>query len=168
MPGRSTSNVFRSREFTPTISGARGERPPDLGLVVRFHEDREAAGPRGRVQAREGRVVESGDDEEHGVGAEGSREIELDLVHDEVLHEDRQPRRRLRARQPGGIAAEEVLLDDDRQRRCPAAPIGARDGFDAGSRVGKDQARARRAVFDFGKKERKRRRKRKILLRKGR
>ena len=60
MPGRSTSNVLRSREFTPTISGARVERPPDLDLVMRFHENRETAGPCGRVEPREGRVVEGG------------------------------------------------------------------------------------------------------------
>ena len=89
----STSNVTRSRWFTPTNVAPTDEGPLELGLVVHLDERVETDFVRERVKARELGVREGGRDEQHRVGAHRARVADVASVDREVLAQHRQLRR---------------------------------------------------------------------------
>src|SRR5439155_614015 len=69
-----------------------------------------------------------GDDEEHGVRAEGARLVDLVRVDQEVLAQAGEPRGRARRGEVLERAAEEGAVGQHRQRRRPGRGVAARDG----------------------------------------
>ena len=83
---RSSTNVPRLRAFTPTIRAPSANGAFELRIVVSLdqHCEVETEGQLVEV-AQEVVVGQRGDDQQHGVGSDGARFVDLHLVDDEVF-----------------------------------------------------------------------------------
>jgi len=128
--------------------GAEFEGAFHFGEVVDLDEDIELEGLGDVVEVAEGVVVEAGDDEEDGVGAGDDGFVDLDLVDDEVLTQQRDGGALGDAGEVGEGALEEFFVGED--GHGAGATVDVHAGLFEGIEVGVDDAGGGGGLFDFG------------------
>src|SRR5690606_20604609 len=128
--------------------GRQPQRALELGGVVHLHQHVHAALQRLRREVAQPRVVQAGHDQQHAVGAEHARLVDLPGVDDEVLAQDRQRAGRACLLQVGVGALEEVDVGQHREAGGAAGLVAAGDG--GGIEVRADHALGRTGLLHLG------------------
>ena len=108
-------------------AGAAADGARQLLAVVHLDQRRQPQLPGTRLQRLERRLIERGDDQQHGVGPRGTRLEQLVLVHHEVLAQQRHVHGRAHGLQVRQRAVEERRLGEHRDGGGAAPGIGARN-----------------------------------------
>ena len=147
---RSSANVPRSRAFTPTtVAPAASARSSSASSCASTSATRPSSSASSWRSREKPVVVERGDDEEHGVGADRPGLVDLGLVDREVLAQDR-------AARPSARAACRSSTDPPKNARsvstdsAAAPPVSYAFATTPGSRSGRELALRRRPPLDLG------------------
>ncbi len=112
-----TSSVRRSRLFTPRMRAPAANALVNSSSRVHFDERLHAQFAAEREQFAEQRIIESGHNQQEGIGVRGPCFPYLPGIDDEILAQHGQSDRRARVAHVFQIALKKFLLGQHRERR---------------------------------------------------